>query len=158
MFLWFFISPFHPLSLPSFLSLALLLTLTLTSNSLNAPQAHSTIGGYLCAQAGEIPSTGEMIVFSGYRFTVVSTPRTWWNHANGQSESPQSLHHILLSICPLFLFSFVWFHLPVIDYIMIQEWYNEIKVKFTSLSRIFHFHEFLISNPRDHYYHHYYYS
>ena len=42
---------------------------------LHAPQAHSTIGGYLCAQAGEIPSTGEMIVFSGYRFTVVSTYR-----------------------------------------------------------------------------------
>ena len=36
-------------------------------------QAHSTIGGYVCAQAGEIPSSGETIVFSGYRFTVVST-------------------------------------------------------------------------------------
>ena len=26
----------------------------------------------MCAQAGEIPSSGETIVFSGYRFTVVS--------------------------------------------------------------------------------------
>ena len=31
---------------------------------------YSTIGGYLCSQAGAIPTSGDVLEFSGYRFTV----------------------------------------------------------------------------------------
>mmetsp|Transcript_7673 Transcript_7673/g.7774 ORF Transcript_7673/g.7774 Transcript_7673/m.7774 type:complete len:705 (-) Transcript_7673:205-2319(-) len=34
-------------------------------------EAHSTIAGYLCAQAGEIPASGDRFPLLGYRFTVV---------------------------------------------------------------------------------------
>ena len=60
-----------PFSTPLLLFYSILFYSTLLFSILS--QAHSTIGGYVCAQAGEIPSSGETIVFSGYRFTVVST-------------------------------------------------------------------------------------
>ena len=47
----------------------------------------------MCAQAGEIPSSGETIVFSGYRFTVVSNVEVttkqqyhFFVHRNDRSE------------------------------------------------------------------------
>ena len=85
------LSPYLSVSLSVLLWFSLTNTLSLSlSTSLNQIfslsiclslcKAHSTIGGYLCAQAGEIPSSGEVITFSGYRFTVVRTesvcPRT----------------------------------------------------------------------------------
>ncbi len=33
---------------------------------------HSTIGGLLCALAGKIPSVGDVIIFAGFQFTVLS--------------------------------------------------------------------------------------